>query len=52
MKRTLFNKNTAKNPAQELNTWFRNRGIPSWRKDLEKLLQELNVSSTEELLNL
>ena len=51
MKRTLFNKNTAKNPAQELNTWFRNRGIPSWRKDLEKLLQELNVSSTEELLN-
>jgi len=43
--------NKAKNLVTEINNWFRNRGIPSWRKDLEKLLQSLNVSTTEELLD-
>lgn len=43
--------NTAKNLADEINNWFRNRGIPSWRKDLENLLKNLNVSTAEELLN-
>ena len=44
-------KDMSKNLAKELNKWFRNRGIPSWRKDVEKLLEKLNVSTTEELLN-
>lgn len=44
-------KNKATNLATEINKWFRNRGIPSWRKDLESLLQSLNVLTTEELLN-
>lgn len=44
-------KNKALNLATEINKWFRNRGIPSWRKDLESLLQSLNVLTTEELLN-
>lgn len=45
-----YNDNS-KNLAKEINKWFRNRGIPSWRKDLEGLLEKLNVSTTEELLN-
>lgn len=44
-------KDISKNLAKEVNKWFRNRGIPSWRKDVEKLLEKLNVSTTEELLN-
>ena len=44
-------KDKLKNLAKEINKWFRNRGIPSWRKDVEKLLEKLNVSTTEELLN-
>lgn len=45
------NKNISKNLVAEVNKWFRNRGIPSWRKNIEKLLESLNVSTTEELLN-
>lgn len=44
-------KDKSKNIIKELNVWFRNRGIPSWRKDVEKLLKNLNISTTEELLN-
>lgn len=44
-------KDKSKNIIKELNGWFRNRGIPSWRKDVEKLLKNLNISTTEELLN-
>lgn len=44
-------KNKSKNIIKELNRWFRNRGIPSWRKDVEKLLKNLNISTIEELLN-
>lgn len=36
---------------KQTNEWFKGRGIPSWRKDLERLLEKLKVSSPEELLN-
>lgn len=36
---------------KEVNNWFKGRGIPSWRKDIENLLNKLNLSSPEELLN-
>ena len=50
---SVFNasKDKSKNLEKEINNWFRNRGIPSWRKDLERLLQRLDVLTTEELLN-
>lgn len=44
-------KNPAGKVATAMNKWFRGRGIPSWRKDLESLLEKLNVTTTEELLN-
>ena len=44
-------KNKAQNLTETINKWFRNRGIPSWRKDVERLLERLNVETTEELLN-
>ncbi len=37
--------------VKELNLWFKGRGIPNWRKDLENLLKNLNVFSPDELLN-
>lgn len=45
------NKTLEANLLKQINDWFKERGIPSWRKDLEKLLEKLNVSSKEELLN-
>ena len=45
------NKTLGANLLKQINDWFKGRGIPSWRKDLEKLLEKLNVSSKEELLN-
>ncbi len=39
------------NLTKATNEWFKGRGIPSWRKDLEKLLEKLNVTSEAELLN-
>ncbi len=39
------------NLLRETNDWFRGRGIPSWRKDLEKMLEKLNITSPLELLN-
>ena len=41
----------SENILKVTNNWFKGRGIPSWRKDLEKLLERLNVSSSEKLLN-
>lgn len=38
-------------PAKELDAWFRSRGIPSWRKGLQELLEELKIQYPEELLN-
>ena len=31
------------NLLMQTNEWFKGRGIPSWRKDLEKLLEKLNI---------
>lgn len=49
----VFNasKNRSSSLTKTVNNWFRSRGIPSWRKDLEKLLDKLGVSSSVELLN-
>ena len=44
-------KDKSKNLLKELNNWFKGIGIPSWRKDIENLLERLEVSSTDELLN-
>ena len=41
----------SKNLAKELNLWFRGRGIPLWRKDVESLLERLKISATDELLD-
>lgn len=35
----------------DLTEWFKGRGIPSWREDLELLLSKLDVSTSDELLN-
>ena len=35
----------------ELSKWFKDRGIPSWRDDLDLLLAKLNISTTDELLD-
>lgn len=43
--------NKSKNPTKELNNWFKGRGIPSWRKDLKRLLNNLNIEFAEELLD-
>ncbi len=45
------NKNKVGNNLKVLNNWYKGRGIPSWRKDVEDLLTRLGVSSPEELLN-
>lgn len=49
----VFNasKNRSSSLTKTVNDWFRGRCIPSWRKDLEKLLDKLGVSSSVELLN-
>ncbi len=39
------------NNIRALNLWFRARGIPSWRKDIENLLEKLHINSPDELLN-
>lgn len=41
----------SKGNLKELNHWFQGRGIPSWRQDVSRLLEKLNVSSPQELLN-
>lgn len=41
----------SENNAKALNSWFKGRGIPSWRKDIEKLLDNLKISSPDALLN-
>lgn len=40
---SLFNAyhDRSKNTVKELNVWFKGRGIPSWRKDVEKLIRNL-----------
>ena len=36
---------------RHLTEWFKGRGIPSWRDNLEILLRKLNVSTADELLD-
>lgn len=50
---SLFNAyhDRSKNLVKELNAWFKGRGIPSWRKDVEKLIRNLGIHTTDELLN-
>lgn len=43
--------NKSINNVKALNNWYRGRGIPDWRKDLENLLNNLKINSPEELLN-
>lgn len=43
--------NKSINFLKAINEWFTGRGIPSWRKDLESLLEKLNVKSSNELLD-
>lgn len=40
-----------KNIILVLTNWFKERGIPAWRDDLDLLLTRLNISSPEELLD-
>ena len=49
---SVYNANFDKSSSvlKSLQNWFRDRGIPSWRKDLEKLLNKLGVKAREELL--
>ena len=44
-------KNSTVSPTKTLNNWYRGRGIPSWRKDLSDLLEKLNISSPDALLD-
>lgn len=47
----LFNSYNNENITPILTDWFKGRGIPSWRDDLDLLLAKLNISSTDELLD-
>lgn len=44
-------KDKSANLVNSFNEWFKGRGIPSWRKDLESLLEKLNVRGSDELLD-
>lgn len=44
-------KDKSQSETKVLNKWFKDRGIPSWRKDVEKLIEKLKVNSLDELLN-
>ena len=33
----------SKNLAKEINKWFRNRGIPAWRKDVKKYIENNKI---------
>lgn len=48
LEKTLKNN---KNDISNLTSWFKGRGIPSWRDDLDILLAKLNINTPEELLN-
>ena len=39
------------NEIKVLNDWFKGRGIPNWRKDLDILMLKLNINMPEELLD-
>lgn len=43
--------NTSISNVKAMNQWFQGRGIPSWRKNLNHLLERLSISSPSDLLN-
>lgn len=48
----IYKKNHNQNKILEgLTEWFKGRGIPSWRDDLDILLSRLNINTPEELLD-
>ncbi len=51
LKNAYYNSSSESDFKRILSDWFRGRGIPSWRDDLDLLLNKLNVSVSEELLN-
>lgn len=50
---SIYNAKNDKNKIllKETNNWFKNRGIPLWRKELAQLLQKMNIESPTELLD-
>lgn len=50
---TIYNSfnDKSKSTLKALNEWYKGRGIPAWRKNLEKLLLQLNVTNQVELLD-
>lgn len=51
LKHAYYNSSSESDFKRALSDWFRGRGIPSWRDDLDLLLHKLNVHVSEELLN-
>ena len=49
--RMFINKKDDKELLEQISDWFKGRGIPSWRDDLDLLLSKLNVSTPTELLD-
>ena len=51
--KNLYNKDKDETKLlEQLTDWFKGRGIPSWRDDLDLLLSKLNISTLTELLDL
>ncbi len=44
-------KDKSASKVKAVDRWFKDRGIPSWRKDLDALLANLHIHTSEELLN-
>lgn len=51
IKNALKENNNNNNNITILTEWFKGRGIPSWRDDLDLLLAKLNITTREELLD-
>lgn len=49
--KNALKENNNNNNITILTEWFKGRGIPSWRDDLDLLLAKLNITTREELLD-
>ena len=49
--KNLYASNNEIKLLEQLTEWFKGRGIPSWRDDLDLLLTKLNISTPTELLD-
>lgn len=49
----IYNASKQKNKSllKATNEWFKSRGIPTWRDDLEKMLTNLGIDAPDELLD-